>query len=325
MKKMFVALALFFIIVCLQSIQGQVLSKPDPSAQIARSKGIIVVVSTMKGSFYLNEIFLTKLNFGDTIRIININPGAYYVKVIGENSTVLNHLSLSRRDAYEIEAGNDTLLIIKSPESYEDIAKTVKGRYVYFIRDQSFFNITETSLYSGYLEASGNWWLGAFTTISGFQFVPGFCAGLGISYYNADLSLYYYADLENISFLPLFLDLRTHLSNRRIAPFLKFDIGYNILLSPKSKYQNHSGNAYINTSSYKLENGGIYLSPGMGLRIAVNKLIQIILTAEFEYGTCKYSYTHDAHYAGQPSNPYTTIYTDNIKVFRLNLGIGFQK
>ena len=179
-----------------------------------------------------------------------------------------------------------------------------------------------------------NNWFRTFTTINGFQIFPGFCTGLGLSYNNYEFPAVYrgksyyiissaypttQAKVKNVSFLPVFLDVRTHLSSRRIAPFIKFDIGYNILLSKKSMtvYAEYYWGGIPQAYTFKVVGGGIYLSPGIGLRIAVTKLIQMITTVEYSYESLKNTLIYEA--SQYPSNKY------GINFFKFNIGIGFQK
>ena len=71
----------------------------------------------------------------------------------------------------------------------------------------------------------------------------------------------------------------------------------------------------------KMAGGGAYLSPGLGFRIAINNLVQIIATAEYSYETSQRTLTE--YVAGKPHDLPTK--TTGVNFFKINIGIGFQK
>ena len=75
---------------------AQILLKPNPKASFDKSKGIIVLLSSMKGSFYLNDFFLTELKGRDTIYLINIEPGEYTAKVVFKTGTTKQDFTVNR-------------------------------------------------------------------------------------------------------------------------------------------------------------------------------------------------------------------------------------
>jgi len=338
MKKVPVFSSLLLFITSFLPANGQILSKPDPDASFDRSKGIIVLQAANKGSFFLDDYLITGLKEHDTLYIINVPCGQHNAKVISDSSAPVYSFILSRRKVLEINAGKNALQIMESRSSYDDIAEKVKGKTVYFISRRHYFNITQTSfvtLQAGSSEYNPGMWFRSISTINGYQIAPGFCIGAGISYNNYDIPVVfgyaYYADpqcsqlavLKNVSFLPVYFDVRAHFSGKRVAPFIKFDIGYNILISKKSMqvynygyYPSPENHPY----TFTLTGGGVYLSPGIGVRVAINKLIQVIFTAEYTYDSSKSTMASDGE-----QNESVSGYRKKLHCFKFNIGIGFQK
>ena len=115
--------------------------------------------------------------------------------------------------------------------------------------------------------------------------------------------------------MPLFLDLRFHFppsKSGKTHPFLKFDIGYNF---PLKLSEINSYSSYYD-AALKIKKGGVYLSPGFGYRIFLNKLVQI--TASFEYAlmNVKYNYSYNNNSSYYDSKIYNSL--------KICLGVGFQ-
>ncbi len=338
MKKVPVFSSLLLFITSILPANGQILSKPEPDASFDRSKGIIIIQAANKGSFFLDDHMMTSLKEGDSLYIINVPGGQHNAKVISDSIAPTYSFILSPGKVLEIKTGKDMLQIMNSHYSFDEVAEKVKGKTVYFISRRHYFNITQTSfvtLQAGSSEYNPVMWFRSISTINGFQVVPGFCIGAGVTYNNYDIPVFYgynyYADpqcsqlavLKNVSYLPVYFDVRTHFSSGRVAPFIKFDIGYNILISKKSmQVYNYSYWPSPDNPPYtfKLEGGGLYLSPGIGLRVAINKLIQVIFTAEYTYDSSKSTMASDGEQNGSGSG-----YHKHLHCFKFNIGIGFQK
>jgi hypothetical protein len=182
----------------------------------------------------------------------------------------------------------------------------------------SFYNITQFALFNFYLDVDGGEqstsFFQSFTIINGYQVAPGFCTGLGVAYnyYPFEKMTPYDIEIENVrlNFLPVFLDVRAHLppKGEHVSPFFKFDIGYNILL-----YKSPIENQFPEGDTYVMNKGGIYVSPGFGLRIFINDLVQIMATFE-------YSFEKSSFYV---NNPYY-MRENNFSFLKISLGVGFQ-
>jgi hypothetical protein len=305
------------------STQSQIYLKPDPDAKFDRSKGVLIIHSSDGGSFSLNDHLLLKLKANDTAYIINITQGRYQARLITSIDTLMNLINITGGNVFEVRDGKDSLLVKKSINIYEDIANAILGKTVYFFRNGSFYNITQISFYSwypgNYENAPDGFWFRSFTTINGIQAAPGFCAGVGISYDFYPVYLLGYplskSNDENLQFMPLFLDLRFHFppsKSGKTFPFIKYDIGYNFPL--KLSEINSISNYY--DESITIKKGGIYLSPGFGYRIFLNKLVQI--TASFEYALMNVKFYNSYNY--NPSDYYSKYYNS----LKICLGVGFQ-
>jgi len=323
----------FLSVIYVQLAGAQIVSKPDPKLSFDRSRGIIVLLPSMKGSFYLNDHFLTEIKGRDTIYIINVKPGEYSAKVVFISGSTTNDFILDPTKVLEIIPEPDTLKIKRNAFYYNDIAEKAAGKTVFYLSRGSYFNITQVAFYSYQFgpspEILDTKWFRTFTTINGFQIVPGFCTGLGLSYTNYDIPVVYRgmayymthlgtkAEIQNVSFLPVFLDVRAYMSSRQVAPFLKLDVGYNILLSKKSMSVNSYNYRDVNDYIFQIAGGGIYLSPGFGLRIAATKLIQVIASVEYSYELYTRKLSSETQQFG------LTHY--GLNFFKFNIGIGFQK
>ena len=89
-------------------------------------------------------------------------------------------------------------------------------------------------------------------TSHGYLFNPYFYAGAGLGFH-------WYPDAE-ATLMPLFIDLRTQLSNRKTVPFIDLRIGYSFDLSNS------------------LEGQGFYFAPSAGVQFFSNKKAQLILS-----------------------------------------------
>lgn len=281
---------------------AQIITEPDPSIRFDKSKGIIILYPSTEGSFYLNDYYLTELKAHDTVYLVNVTPRNYTVRFACSASSHEQKFKVDKRNVVEIILETDSLSVRSSVSEWDNAANRFAGKTVYYGKKGCFYNITHVSIFSlGNLEPYHK--VSAFnslTTINGFSVEPGFCIGMGITYNNYDIS----SDLKDISFLPVFLDIRSHFHHKRVAPFIKMDIGYNFLLSGKGDTDWHG----------TLEKGGLFLSPGLGLRIFINDHIQITTSIEYSLEKVLYSYQ---------GTQYT--YQNNLKFLKINLGIGFQK
>ncbi|MEI6899311.1 MAG: hypothetical protein WCL00_05495 [Bacteroidota bacterium] len=254
---------------------GQIIKNTDPKASFDRSKGILLLPGSLKGDFFLNDYLLTELEGRDTVFIINIKPGNYTAKVNMDRAVQKQEIEIQRGQVVEILPGKDSLNVHVPVLLFDDIREKVTGKYVSFIH-HGLFNITQLGINSMPFGMSTNVdvrkWLTNFTTITGFQVTPGFSAGLGIAYNNIDLPAIYgendwgyytnqqdpqeMAVFKNVSFLPIFMDFRTHLSKSRGAPFIKCDVGFNLLLSHKSLSVYGDNNAGNKTYTLEMSGGG---------------------------------------------------------------------
>jgi len=315
---------ILFAIVMLsaESIAAQILKNPDPGLIIDRSKSILVISPCTSGSFYLNEFYLTDISANDTVYIGNVNAGDYSVKFITIQGTCQRDLSLEKGKIREIIPCNDSIYLLTDKLNEDETLSKMTGNKYYSPQRSYFYNITQIAFLN--LNVTGSEhpisFFRSITTINGYQFSPSFCLGLGISYnfYPLDglndFGNYYYVNIEegNFQFLPVFFDFRAHLpsASSRIAPFFKFDLGYNFLLK-KSQFYNTDP---YNIVSFTMDKGGIYFSPGFGLRIFINDLVQITPSIEYSFEKSSFYINND---------PYQ-VYYNKFNFLKLSLGVSFQ-
>jgi len=287
---------------------AQYITEPDPSVRFDKKKGLIVLYSNTDGSFFLNYHFLTELKENDTIYLANMVPGNYSARFISAGTTKELMLDVNALELTELTFGGDSISM-SAGSKYElyDRANRIHGKKFYYGRKGCFYNDTHVALYSFGTETSDDGAFNSWTTINGYIIVPGFCIGLGIAYhhlndqylgYNYD---YYVNVYQDVSYIPVFLDIRSYFSPRKVTPFLKLDLGHNFLVSGKDE----SDYIYV-------DKGKVFISPGIGLKIYCSDLVQI--STAFEYSFEQFT-VHNTYSTRNISNNY----------LKFTLGIGFQK
>jgi len=309
-------------ILSVEIVAAQILKKPDPGLIIDRSKSILIITPCISGSFHLNDYYLTDISSNDTVYIGNMKSGDYSVKFITDQGTYQRGLSLEKGKVQEIIPCNDSIYLPKDKLYQDETLSKMTGNKYYFPRRAYFYHVTQIAFLNFNVTGSEHpfSYFRSITTINGYQFVPGFCAGLGVSYNFYPLEgldddeNYYYVDIEkgNFQFLPVFVDVRAHLSSAsgRVTPFFKFDLGYNFLLK-KSHF--HNKNQYDNVS-FTMKKGGIYISPGFGLRIFINNLVQITPSIEYSFEKSSYFVNNDRYQVNY----------NKFNFIKLSLGVSFQ-
>ena len=309
------------LILSADSISAQILKNTDRNILMSRSKSILVVKPCTNGAFYLNDFYLTDISANDTVYIYNIVSGYYTAKFATDSSSVSCDLAFKKGKVLAITPCNDSISLLKDKLYWGETKSVMQGRRDFRPRRAHFYNITQVGSITWNLKSPENGVFPSITTINGYQFAPGFCLGLGISYNNypfnflADYNNYYFeGDLEDgkVHFLPVYLDLRMYFPpySGRVARFLKIDLGANILLKES---QIHATDPTYNLA-VTMGKGGIYFSPGIGLRIVINELVQI--TPLFEY-----SIEQSGYYNNYDKN---TIYEIDFSSLKLSLGVSFQ-
>ncbi|HNS16992.1 MAG TPA: hypothetical protein PKH94_08980 [Bacteroidales bacterium] len=281
---------------------AQVITQPDPTLRFDRTKGIIVLYPSMDGKFYLNFSYLTDLKANDTIFLVNAAPGNYHARFDWSVGSNTQQFTVNKRNVVEMILSPDSLVVRSNAQDWYTVANRAAGKLIlsdlkeclYWNTHLAFFTLGDLDPYP----KAGTF--NSFTTILGYSVSKGFGLGAGISYNNYDIS----TELQNISMLPVFIDIRSHFSARKTAPFFKIDIGYTVLLS---------GEGLTYKGGPTLDRGGIYFSPGLGLRIALTDKLQF--NASIEYSMEKVHYTAE----------WNPGWYDALNFLKINFGIGFTK
>ncbi len=306
---------------------AQPILKPDPSADFDKSKGIIVLTPAVRGTFYMNDHILTEIKGNDTIFVINVNPAIYKIKYVSPPLSLERNIAVYRHKVVEIMPGTDSIRYRNNMLKWQPTAERIAGKPVYFLLKNYIYTIVQVSTINlQWMETFT--WFSTITAVAGYQVAQGFCIGAGLSYNHFDIpssKVYnspYAVGIENVSALPVFMDLRVNLSDKRVAPFFNFDIGYSILLTKKTSENIIDTYPQYSRSASQVTNGGLHLSFGAGLRIAISKFIQVITSLEYchEGGIVKYTSLDtgpDPYYFEQ-----SRIYKNNS--LRINIGIGLQ-
>jgi len=307
-----------------ENISAQILKDPDPKLVVDREKAILIINPCIKGSLFLNDFLMTDIPANDTAFIFNVKPGEYLIKFITDSLTYKGEMTLEKGKIQTIIPCHDSISLPANNISWNGTFRKMTGQTIHLnrVRRSSFYNITQFALFNFYLDRDGGnastTYFQSFTIINGYQVAPGFCTGIGVSYnyYPFDIMTSWEVEIENVrlNFLPIFLDVRAHLppKGKNISPFFKFNIGYNLLLyKPPLEELNPGGDTFV------MNKGGIYISPGFGLRIFINDLVQIVTTLE-------YSFEKSSFYVNNPyqAEPYTR--ENNFSFLKISLGVGFQ-
>jgi hypothetical protein len=302
-------------------ISAQILENTDRDILMSRSKSILIVRPCANGAFYLNDFYLTDISANDTVYIYNIVPGHYTVMFATDSSSASGDLAFGNGKVLAIKPCNDSINLLKDKLYWGETKSVMQGRRDFRPRRAHFYNITQVGSITWNLKSHENSVLPSITTINGYQFAPGFCLGLGISYNNYPFDFlvfynnnYFEKDLEdgNVHFLPVYLDLRMYFPpySAKVAPFLKIDLGANILLKES---QFHAADPTYNVA-VTMEKGGVFFSPGIGLRIVINELVQITPLFEYSFENSGYYYNYDKY----------TISKIGLSSLKLSLGVSFQ-
>jgi hypothetical protein len=308
---------------------AQIIIKQDPTAEFDKSKGIIALIPSARGLFYLNDYFLTEIKGNDTIFLINVKPGDYRVKFVTPDFSQQRTIPVNKRKVVEIIPGRDSIRFGNNRLKWFGTVDRIVGKPYYFLLKNHLYTILQFSVINNqwYKATSSDRfnWFNTATVITGYQVAPGFCIGLGLSYNNFDvpsvINEYGFSGqtFENASFLPVFMDLRVHLSDKRVAPFFNFAFGYSILLTKKSQDEVLYFYPYT-ARTIQLLAGGLHYSAGFGLRIAISKFVQII--PSLEYCRDKGKQISTSTIPGHPTTETTNFFYSNL--IRFNIGIGLQ-
>ncbi len=127
--------------------------------------------------------------------------------------------------------------------------------------------------------------------------------GAGIDYYSGFKSI------------PLFLDIRKELREKKNTPFVNADVGYNVPL----KNKNHKNNEWVH---YKFE-GGLYYELSAGYKFVLAKSLGLSLSAGYSYKNFR---EKDTAYSGvgpadEPFPP--SVNTYDYKFRRISIKVGF--
>jgi hypothetical protein len=101
----------------------------------------------------------------------------------------------------------------------------------------------------------------SFSMVNGYQFNPYFSMGLGVG-----------GEIPSQGFynVPVYLDTKVFFTKTRFAPYLNFDIGYNLNFSDNYFYGSSASNGFI-------------INPSLGLRVALTKKIGLTTTLGYKY------------------------------------------
>jgi hypothetical protein len=262
---------------------------------------------------------------------VNIQPEILPARFINKDTTLEKELILIEGEVTEVMIYDTVMEVTTGSVRWSQAVNMARGKKPVELISGEFYNLTQLGVlnFKSEKQADGSSKtrtraFTSFTTINGYQFAPGFCLGIGVSYtfYDIPVQGMDYGIINNVSFLPVFADFRSHFPSKgtRVYPYIKLNIGKNFLLKEKYLKQEIKEDDYTNTYIFIVRKGGVMVSPGFGFRVMVNKLIQVTLEAEYSY---EQSSMQTIHYETLETFSNTE---DKLKLnfFKIKLGIGFQ-
>lgn len=140
------------------------------------------------------------------------------------------------------------------------------------------------------------------STTHGCQIIPARLfvgAGIGIQYFGD----WDYSDNFATYGIPLYVDVRSNLLTSKISPFFDFKLGY----------------AGLSGDNVSFGDGGIYVSPSIGVSFRFNRKFGLNVLTGYTYQ--KVSYLYDWDYSNGNYHIYN--YSGNIGNFHLKIGLEF--
>jgi hypothetical protein len=151
-------------------------------------------------------------------------------------------------------------------------------------KSESYYGIVNFGFLSGPMIDGSAKSIFSFSTIHGIQFDNFLCTGIGFG-----IERY-----PNITFTPIFFDLRAYIINGNISPLLFVDLGYSSTTDKKGSIQS----------------GGMMLHVGTGVKVSISDDISVHL---------------NLGYKNQKMEVYSLfgIYNSDVDLLAVSLGIGF--
>ncbi|MEO8088590.1 MAG: hypothetical protein ABI763_17360 [Bacteroidota bacterium] len=139
-------------------------------------------------------------------------------------------------------------------------------------------------------------------TINGYKFSPYVSAGIGVGF-----NIY-----SQVLLVPVFVGVRANLLDKRVTPFLAFDVGYS-----------YSRKQITGGTLARDDKGGIMLSPALGVKFNMTNKMALNLSLGFRYQEIQI--IDDYSNYSYPYNNYTGQYykTFDIRMFNLKFGFTF--
>lgn len=292
--------------------QHKVVRAPYPQLHFHKARGILLLIPSSDGKFYLDNQFLTDLTANDSVYIINLKPVTHTVQFATFSGTSQTIIRTDKRSVYTLNLGENQLLkSYGSPDWFQSL-NSIAGNKRFYDRSKCWFNLTYLTFFSRDIWEGNDFGFNSFTTIFGIRPVKAFSLGLGVSYDHYDIEATYVYSFKDVSLLPVFLDIRSHVSNRKVSPYFKLDLGHTFLLTERS-YLNE------NWGEYSLIKGRVYGSPGFGVNIFIVNGLQL----DFSVECSLWGYEYLLYYDISSATGYS--HNDNTGFWKFNIGIGFQK
>jgi hypothetical protein len=261
--------------------------------------------------------------------MVNAVPGIMNARFSADELIIRENFLINKAKVNEVLITDSVIYIKPEPMKWHHAVALLQGTNIIELSKKEFYTMIDIGFYNLLLESKGashyrykppGRFFNAYSIISGFQFVPAFCMGFGVSYNFYDIHVGS-ATIKNVSFMPLYADIRSHLpaKGKRANPYFKFNLGYSILMSRKYTYV-EPANSYQDHYYYEMKRGGIIVSPGFGLRIIITDLVQLNTCLEYSFERSRLYYSIISGY----SNPREFDMDLKFHFLRFKLGISFQ-
>lgn len=303
-RCLFFASLLNTCIILASQASAQIVKGLDSEIYIERWKSIVSLYSEISGELQIEGMPLTKIDAPDSMYVVNLKPDFYDFKLKLDNDSILwFNTNIRRGKVSAFLISTDSSIRSISPPRYEEAAKDISGRTVFFVPAMAWFLE---------IEAHQKDDLGGVSIIGGYRFLPWLAIGAGVGLERSPQ--FKYLDPRNFEelFFPVFLRFSTGIGSRRFTPFYRFDYG-RILI-------NSAGAISDSNFKFNIVKGGMYSANGLGLRIGINKNF---------YGTVFYE-SKRMHYVTEETKAFIQQEPENITTERkqrfsfLNFSIGYN-
>jgi hypothetical protein len=328
-------LLLFFLIPSAFSMAAQ----PDTSGvhkvpyPVSYKSGTILVSTENEGKLYFDDKFVGKIEKFNLIKIRGIRPDTHSICLKTTSDSVRKEINVRKERIYTCKIDKDSICI-KGRRATDPLIGTRVSTtlFEYVPKIRGFYNVTQIGIVSAGIKFGGLYPLNSISAICGYRFTHWFGLGLGAGFtlmYSGGIPFQYtmIGDFSNIhatynykglvGFFPVFLDLRSDLTFKKIALVTYLNIGVILVYHQNIAQVKYGGTSDPGSANIVIPPGsGIYLASGVGVRIFISRNIAIVPAIEVSYKQLQY-------YAYQAAGYLSDKATVNLPTAGLVMGVSF--